>query len=585
MASEPSSDEVRAHVLRVGSSAGFYRADRIRRLLEYTVEKTLSGKSTEIKEYALGVDVFERGEGFDPHEDAIVRVQARRLREKLLAYYEAEGAQERIRIEYRKGSYIPRILLAESPEAMPPRSLAVVPFVNLGPGSEDDYLCDGITEELIFQLSRVERLRVVSRGSSFALRGRGLDVRGVGQKLRADLIVEGTVRRWEDSVRITAQLISAEDGYHICSDRWDRHITDLLAIQDEIASLFVQTLRPHLAAKPPAAHGTDDREAYELYLKGRHFWNQRTEHGFGRAIEFFQAAIARDPKFARAWSALAETYLLVAAHHLEAPDTAMPKALEAVTTALALDPDLAPAHSAMAMILLAYERRPQAAERQWKQSLEIDPNYAHAWHAVAVFSDKLGQVDQAISALRHAERLEPFSAAIACDFGFLLCGARRYLEAIDACRRALDLHPSFLRTYVPLAKAHAALCRYDDAIRICLEARPLFRGRAFLGQLLAILGYSYGRSGRHADAAAIVAELHAMRSEHYVSAYDFATIHAGVGQRRQAIDCLRRAVDEHAFWLISLPLDPLFAGLRGDPEFDRIAGGIWAEEPVDGAIL
>ena len=196
---------------------------------------------------------------------------------------------------------------AQSPEATQPRSVAVIPFVNLGPGRDNDYLCDGITEELIFHLSRIEKLLVVSRTSCLALRGSTGDVRSLGQKLNADLIVEGTVRQSGDSVRITAQLINTEDGYHLCSDRWDRPMSDLLAVQDEIASLIVKSLRPHLAAMAATSQPTHDREAFHLYLKGRHFWNLRTEHGFRRAIEYYEAAIARDPRFARAWSAMADT--------------------------------------------------------------------------------------------------------------------------------------------------------------------------------------------------------------------------------------------------------------------------------------
>jgi len=576
--SERSPDEIRAHLRRVVASAGFIGTESIRRLLEFTVEKTLAGESGQIKEYTLGLEVFGRKESFDPRTDAIVRVQARKLRERLLAYYESEGVQECIRIEYRKGSYVPRIIAAQSPEATPPRSIAVIPFVNLGPGQGNDYLCDGITEELIFQLSRIEKLRVVSRASCFALRGSMGDVRSLGQKLHADLIVEGTLRQSGDSVRITAQLIETEDGYHLCSDRWDRPMTDLFTVQDEIASIIVKSLRPHLAGMPAASQPTDDPEAYHLYLKARHFWNQRTEHGFRRAIEYYEAAIARDPRFARAWSGIADTYRLIAAHHLDPPDTCMRKARQAAVTALSFDPRLAAAHSALAAVLITFDRNPEAAEREWKLALEIDPNYAHAWHSLAVFGNILGNKDEALAALRRAERLEPLSAAVACDFGFLFYWARRHAEAIAACRRALDLHPSFARTYVPLARAHAAQGDYNLAAEICLDARPLFRGRAFLGQLLATLGYCYGRSGRRAEAEAVLDELRRMGREHYVSAYDIATIHAGMDNHGQAMECLRTAVEEHAFWLIGLPIEPLFDPMRGDQRFQQLCDGIWARK-------
>jgi adenylate cyclase len=295
--SELSLDDVRAHLHRVMASAGFLGSESIRRLLAFTVEKTLAGESGQIKEYTLGLEVFGRKDSFDPRTDAIVRVQAWKLRERLLAYYESEGVRESIRIEYRKGSYVPHIVAAKPAQATPPRSIAVIPFIDLGPCQDNAYLCDGITEELIFHLSRIEELHVVSRSSCFALRGGIGDVRTLGQKLHADLIVEGTVRQAGESVRITVQLIKTEDGYHLCSDRWDRAITDLFAVQDEIASVIVTTLRPHLAGTPAASQPTHDREAYHLYLKGRHFWNQRTEHGFHRAIEHYESSDSPRSKF------------------------------------------------------------------------------------------------------------------------------------------------------------------------------------------------------------------------------------------------------------------------------------------------
>jgi TolB-like protein/tetratricopeptide (TPR) repeat protein len=576
--SELSLDDVRAHLRRVMTSAGFLGSESIKRLLAFTVEKTLAGESGQIKEYTLGLEVFGRRESFDPRTDAIVRVQAWKLRERLLTYYESEGAQESIRIEYRKGSYVPHIITAHPAQATLPRSIAVIPFIDLGPGHDNAYLCDGVTEELIFQLSCIEQLRVVSRSSCFAFRGGTSDIRSLGQRLHADLIVQGTVRQSGDSVRITVQLIKAEDGYHLCSERWDCPMTDLFAVQDEIASAIVKSLRPHLAGTPAASHPTHDHEAYHLYLKGRHFWNQRTEHGFRRAIEYYEAAIARDPCFARAWSAIAETYQLIAAHHLDSPDICMPKARQAAGVALSFDPRLAAAHSAMAAVLMTFDHNPEAAKREWDLALQIDPHYAQAWHWLAVFGNILGITDDALTALRQAERLEPLSAAIACDFGFLFYWARRYAEAIDACHRALDLHPSFVRTYVPLARAHAAQGRYKEAVEICLEARPLFRGRAFLGQLLATLGYCYGRSGRSAEAGTVLDELRQMGYEHYVSAYDVATIYAGMGNHEQTMDSLRRATEDGAFWLIALPIEPLFDPMRGIKRFEDLCNRIWSKK-------
>lgn len=247
-------------------------------------------------------------------------------------------------------------------------------------------------------------------------------------------------------------------------------------------------------------------------------------------------------------------------------------------TALSFDGRLAAAHAALAVVLMILDRNPREAEREWRRALEIDPNYALAWHARALFGHllgNLGKVDDALADLRQAERIEPLSPSICGDLAFVYYIGRRYDEAIQAARRALDLHPNFGRTYVTLARSLAAQDRFDEAIAACLEGRPLFRGRAFLGQLLATLGYSYGRSGRMEEAKGVLDEFRRIGQEHYISTYDLAIVHAGMGNRGKVLQCLHEAVKEHAFWLIALPAEALFDGMRGEVRFDQVCNGIW----------
>ena len=534
-------------------------------MLEFTVERALAGDTSEIKEFTLGVEVFGRPSSFDPQQDSIVRVQARRLRERLMTYYQQEGARDPIRIEYPLGRYVPEFTAASAPGERPERSLAVLPFVNLGSSGEKGHLPDGITEELIFVLSRLEGIRVVSRTSAFAMRDRNLDIREIGKKLNAEFIVDGTVRQMEDRFRITAQLIKTEDGLHLWSDRWERAAGDLFQI-DELAAAIAMSLHSRIAAAP-AGRLARDPQVHDLFLKGRHCWNQRTEQGFGNALEYYRAALERDPRFARAWAAIAETSVLIAAHHLEAPLVAMPKAREAALRALELDPQLAAAHCTLAAVAIAFDRDLDGARHEWDLALEIDPHYAWAWHSRAVLFNLRRETDEALATLREAQRLEPLSAPIANDFGFACYYGRRYEEAIEYCRKALQLHPSFARIYAPMARSLAAEGHYEEAVACCTKARPLFGGRAYLGQLLATLGYSHAKLGHAKEAEGVLTELDAIAREHYVSPLDRAIIHTGLDDRKHALDSLDEAFHQHAFWLIALPIEPLFDDLRAEPRF------------------
>jgi tetratricopeptide (TPR) repeat protein len=271
---------------------------------------------------------------------------------------------------------------------------------------------------------------------------------------------------------------------------------------------------------------------------------------------------------------------LLAAHHLEKSAVCLPKARECALRAVDLDPSLAAAHSALAVALLFFDRRPLEAERAWKYALRLDPNYAYAWHGYSVFGAFVWPDSGEMQAAIHqARRLEPLSAPIACDVGFTLYAGRHYEAAIDACHAAIDLHPSFSRTYVCLARAHAALGQYAAAVDVCVKGRPLFTGRAFLGQLLATQAWSCGHLGRTEEARSILDELERDASEHFVALVDLAIIHTGLGNTRPAVDLLERANGEREFWSISIPTEPLLQELRSEPRFRDLAARIFEADP------
>jgi serine/threonine-protein kinase len=578
VSAELTPEQIRAVVRRIQSGAGLSAAPTLRHLLEHTVELTLNGHAEEIKESTLAIEVFGRKTSFDPRSDPIVRVQARKLRDRLAAWYETEGAQDDVVIEYVRGSYVPRFSLrGDKPRHQ--RSVAVLPFTNLSDTTALDYLCDGVAEEIRYVLSRVHGIRVVAHASSSSLRKRTEDIQAIGTLLNADFLVRGTVRSSGPVLRITAELIAAEDGFLVWAERWERAEGDVFPVHDEIAAAVSAALRSQMSPAVRSGAATHDREAHDLYLKGRFYWNQRTEHGFRRAIEHFDAALARDPAFARVYAALADTWSLMAAHHLAKPSSCLGRAKECAVEAVRLDPGLAAAHSARAVTLLFYDRKPQEAERAWKQALRLDPNYAYAWHGLAVFGSFVWRrLEEALTAIGEARRLEPLSAPIACDVGFTLYANGEYEEAIKACHAAMDLHPSFSRTYVCLARAHAALGHYEASVETCILGRPLFTGRAFLGQLLATQAFSYGRLGRSDDALSILHELERDSAEHFVALMDMAVIYTGMGNAALAIDSLERANAAGEYWCIATPTEPLLHSLHSEPRFRDLAARIF--EPV-----
>lgn len=567
-------EQIRAEVCRIRASAGFSSAPTLRQLLEFTVEKALSGQVEEIKESTLAIEVFGRKTSFNPQSDPIVRVQARKLRARIAAWYETEGMLDEVIIEYLRGSYVPRFSLRGEGQCRQ-RSIAVLPFHNLSDATALDYLCDGLADEIRYLLSRIHGLRIVARTSSLSVRESNDDVQKIGKTLNADLLIKGTVRSSGAMLRITAQLIATEDGFLVWSERWERPNTDLFKLQDEIAAAIASSLRAHVPPPTNNAVSTRDLEAHQLFLKGRFYWNQRTEHGFKRAIENYEAALALDPGFARAYAAMADTFTLIAAHHLESAVACLERARECAMRAIALDPKLASAHAALGPPLLIHDRDVRHAEQAWRMAIDLDPNYAYAWHLFGLFCSFVWpHSGEPLACMERALHLEPLSAAIACDVAVAHYLAGDYERAIAQSFAALDLHPSFSRSYVFLARAQAALGAYDEAIATCVQARPRFTGRAFLGQLLATLGYCYGKAGRVVDAMAVIGELEALAAQHFVACMDLALIRTGLGDLSTALDLLVRANEEREFWAIATPTEPLFRQLHQEPRFCALADRI-----------
>jgi TolB-like protein len=545
---------VRLALERVVASAAFRQSDAQARLLRYTVEAALSHPHVALKEYTVAVEALGRPASFDPRADSIVRVLARKLREKLARYYEHDGVQDAVRFEYTRGSYVPRIAVTPAAGVPPARTVAVLPFLNLSADHDVGYFSDGLTEELMFLLSRTPNLRVVARTSCFRFKGSPKDVREIGQTLGAELLVEGGVRLAGGRLRVTARLLGAADGLELWSDRYDCSLDDVLSVQEEVAAAIATALRTRAAprAAPP------DLEAHTLYLKGRYCWNQRTEAGFRQALAFFGAAVARDAAMARAHAGIAETHLLMMMHGIAEPLTVIPLAREAALEALANDQHLAAARSALAALYLLGQDV-AAADTEWRRALRSDPAYATAHHWYAVFGlVTQRRFDEAIDVIREAERLDPLSLPIACDAAFVLYWSRRYDEAIEQGRRALLLNPSFYRALIVLGRSYAATGQYERAIEACVRARALCDGGAFLAQLLGTLGFSHAAAGDVERARRVLDELRAIAPTNSVAEYEMGIVHTALGEWTEAGACIDAARARRTGWIAWLGIEPLY---------------------------
>jgi serine/threonine protein kinase/Flp pilus assembly protein TadD len=451
------------------------------------------------------------------------------------------------------------------------RTIAVLPFVNASPDPENEYLSDGITDELIDALAKVEGLRVASRTSVFALKGKPQDIRAIGALLGASEVLEGTVRKAGDRLRITAQLTSADDGRLLWSQRYDRTLHDVFVIQDEIARTIVDTLRvtsfADLAAQP-ARRYTQSVAAYGLYLRGRYAWNKRSQEGVREAIGFFEQAIAEDPRYALAYTGLSDAYALELDYRSVPVAAGFALAKQYAREALALDETLPEAHASLAWVLFVYDWRWEEARREFRRSIELDPQYAtaHQWYAFLLASR--GRLDEALVEGHTAQELDPTSISVRRTLGWLYFYARRFEQARYHLARAVAMNPTAEETHRVLGLTLAIEGRLEEAEQVLRDATAMKGAGTYTS---ATLGFALARAGKRADAEAVLAGLEALGAREYVSPVAFATLHIGLGQVERALDWAERAYEERRGWLSYLDVNPLLDPLRGHPRFEALA--------------
>jgi len=616
-----SPEAVRGELASVLSSSIFSSATRSSQFLRYVVEATLAGNQDSIKESVLGSEVFDRVRDFDPRIDGIVRVEATKLRSRLGEYYANEGAKAAILIDIPKGRYVPHFTLRATtsgednksvaaqatepalpeppaarksrlkigmaaamilvllgatawyfrsrsrPTASSPtdlKSIAVLPFINLSSDHENEYFSDGLTEQLTDVLARSGVLRVAARTSSFAFKGKGQDVGEIGAKLHVDAVLESSVRKEGQRLRITAQLIRVSDGMHIWSQTYDRPSNDIFAVQDEISQSILAAVTTQVAdRKPPrpVRRYTDNLEAFDLYLKGKsdaNRWNLKP------ARELFEQAIKLDPNFALAYVEIAGIYLKKGLSSGLPPAEVLRLARASATRALEIDSGLSQAHAVLATIEGRYEWNWAAAEQHFQTAIELNPNdaVAHASYAMDVLLP-LRRTKEALEHCRLAQQIDPLSTTSGFCVPWVWIFSGQAQSAVAEYDAMLASQPGLPIIRGARAMAYLSVRDYQKAIAD-LEAQP--PGSPF-GPFLA---YAYARSGQTEKSARIEEQMMRRSHNEYVSPMSLAVVHSGLGMKSQALDDLERGVDEHSPNAIYLGLDPAFEPLHDEPRFQAL---------------
>ncbi|MBZ5496818.1 MAG: winged helix-turn-helix domain-containing protein [Acidobacteriia bacterium] len=450
-------------------------------------------------------------------------------------------------------------------------SIAVLPFANLSAAPENEYFCDGLAEELLNTLTRVRDLRVVARTSAFSLRNQKLDVHEIGRRLNAATILEGSVQRRGNRVRILTQLISAADGYHLWSEQFDREMDDIFAIQDEIAAAIIDRLKVKLLPSEKSTvvkRYTGSVDAYHLYLRGRHFWNRRFSPGAPeKALEYFQQAIGVDPRYGLAYSGLADYYNLQGIFQFRASHETFPTAKAAAEKALEIDNTIAEAHTSLAYTKMLYSWDWPGAECEFKKALELNPGYptSHLWYAQYLCA--MARFDEAVAEARRAEDLDPLSLSINANVGLVLYWAREYKQAVEQLEKTLELDPDFGLAYVYLAFVLIQQGRYDQAIAAIQKS---MEHTGYMPLAISKLGYAYSLRGDKAEAQKVLKEAEAHFEKLGLPSTVLAEIHGGLGDREKFFECLNRAYEERSPLLPWLKIYPEYDTMRSDPRYDEL---------------
>jgi len=580
--------QIRAQRDRILASKGFSRSGRQSAFLEYVVNAALEGQADRLKEFTLGIEVFEKNESFDPSVDSIVRVEATRLRSKLSEYYVGEGQGDPVRIDIPKGHYVPVFRLADvskverslphrwqlwvglvaatliisliyfnywvplresnpaaNTQQLPPSSsLAVLPLRDWS-HSPEEYFSEAMTDALISSLAGVRALQVTSYTSVMRYKNTEDPIPAIGRALGVAYIVEGSITRDDEHVRITVQLIDANTDTHVWSKAFDRPTPDLLSVQSEVAAAIAAQISDEMLPASPSRAGGLNPVAYEAYMKGRYFYNQFTAEGFRRALSFYQQAVEIEPDYAEAYAGLASCHCLLAGHGLElvSPVVAIPVAHSFAMQALSLNSELAEPIAFLGIINFKFGWNPAGAEAMLNRAIELNPSLfqAYVWHSQVL--EAMGRHEDALNRARHAKQLNPLSLAANLNLGWQMYQAGNYIEANDEIDKLIEFNPKFWGGHWAKGHLYNQHGMYEKAINEFQQAVELEGGHTLP---ISALGYTFAVAGMPDEARRIIAELEALSNDVYVSPFHVATIYAGLNEADLMFEWLERAYQVRA---------------------------------------
>jgi serine/threonine-protein kinase len=576
VAPERDTDRVaREHLDRVLASGTFRRVDRLKRFLSFIVTETIAGRGDQLKEYVIGVQVFDKDSSFDPRADPIVRVQARRLRARLVRYHREEGGSDALLIEMPKGGYTPVFKSREglgtgrrstAPTLAGQNTIAVLPFSDHSVSHDLAYFCEGLRHEMIHRLATVEALRVLAIPP-----GDPLAKEPAEHANQAAMLLTGAVRTSGERLRVTVHLVDSGTASYLWSESIDAALADIFAAQDSVADAVVKKLEPRLvdaSQRKGMRKPAENLAARNLYLQGRYHLNQRTDEGLLKALEFFEKAIVEDAHFAQAHSGLADAHSLLAHYGVRQPALAWTKAASSAAAAVMMDGQSAEARTSLAHVKATQDWDWEGAEREFQMALSLDAGYAtaHHWYATSCLVP-LGRLDEALEEMRIAQSLDPVSSIVARDLALIHAYRGDFEAGLEQCDHTIELNPHFPPAYWALGVIQEQRRDLDEAIAAFQRAIDLSphspRMHAALGRTLAL-------SGKKALALASLRKVESLAKQRYVSPIEFAAVRFALDQPELGFRWLNKACEDRAFDVLALKVDPRFEPLKKDPRMHAV---------------